>query len=84
MQRLLLRTIFLIAIFFSFFTLHAQEDTTKPTSVDPNLLALENARIPKEYVIAGISLTGVHYLDTSIVLSIANMQVGDKVLMPGG
>src|SRR4030095_4567971 len=84
MQRLLLRTIFLIATFFSFFTLHAQEDTTKPTSVDPNLLALENARIPKEYVIAGISLTGVHYLDTSIVLSIANMQVGDKVLMPGG
>ena len=64
--------------------MHAQEDTTKPTSVDPNLLALENAKIPKEYTIAGIKLTGAHYLDTSIVLSIAGIQVGDKVLVPGG
>jgi len=85
MQRLLLRaTIFLAATFFSLSSLFAQEDTTKPTSVDPNLLALENAKIPKEYTIAGITLAGVHYLDTSIVMSIANMQVGDKVLIPGG
>ncbi|HZJ60056.1 MAG TPA: POTRA domain-containing protein [Chitinophagaceae bacterium] len=59
-------------------------DTTRPTSVDPNLLALENAKIAKEYTIAGIKLTGAHYLDTSIVLSIASIQVGDKVLVPGG
>ncbi len=85
MQRLLLRAgILLIAFIFSFPGLYAQEDTTKPTSVDPNLLALENAKIPKEYVIAGISLTGVHYLDTAIVMSIANIQVSDKVLIPGG
>src|SRR5438477_3915443 len=85
MQRPLLRaTIFLAAIFFSLSSLFAQEDTTKPTSVDPNLLALENAKIPKEYTIAGITLAGVHYLDTSIVMSIANMQVGDKVLIPSG
>jgi outer membrane protein insertion porin family len=64
--------------------LHAQEDTTKPTSVDPNLVALENAKIAKEYIIAGIKLTGAHYLDTAIVLSIASIQVGDKVLVPGG
>ena len=85
MQRLLLRTILLLIVsFFTSFVLHAQEDTTKPTSVDPNLLTLENARIPKEYTIAAINLTGVHYLDTAIVLSIANIQVGDKVLIPGG
>src|SRR6266508_5342830 len=84
MQRLLLRaSIFLAATILSFFV-HAQEDTTKPTSVDPNLLALENAKIPKEYIIAGIALTGVHFLDTSIVLSIANIQMGDKALIPGG
>ena len=74
----------MIVIIFSVSTLHAQEDTTRPTSVDPALLALENARIPKEYTIAGIKLTGVHYLDTAIVMSISNIQVGDKVLIPGG
>ncbi|HMG68808.1 MAG TPA: POTRA domain-containing protein, partial [Chitinophagaceae bacterium] len=84
MQRLFLRTTILIAILFSVSILHAQDDTSKPTSVDPNLLALENAKIPKEYTIAGITLAGVHYLDTSIVLSIANIQIGDKVLIPGG
>src|ERR1043165_6648207 len=84
MQRYLFRTVFLITPLFSVFILHAQEDTTKPTSVDPNLLALENAKIPKEYTISGISLSGVHFLDTAIVLSIANIQIGDKVLMPGG
>src|SRR5437762_3105552 len=85
MQRLLLRvSIILTAAIFSFPALYAQEDTTKPTSVDPNLLALENAKIPKEYIISGISLTDVHFLDTAIVLSIANIQVGDKVVMPGG
>src|ERR1044072_4224246 len=84
MQRYLFRTVFLITPLFSVFILHAQEDTTKPTSVDPNLLALQNAKIAKEYTIAGIMLTGVHYLDTSIVLSIASIQVGDKVLYPGG
>src|SRR5215469_1952598 len=84
MQRLFLRTIVLLSFLFSVSLLHAQEDTTKPTSLDPNLLALENAKIPKEYIISAINLTGVHFLDTAIVLSFANIQVGDKVLIPGG
>jgi outer membrane protein insertion porin family len=85
MQRPLLRLIvFSVAFILSLSVLHAQEDTTHPTSVDPNLIALENAKVPKEFTISGITLTGVKFLDTSIVLSIANIQVGDKVLIPGG
>jgi outer membrane protein insertion porin family len=84
MQRFLLRTVSLsIVCLFSIFSVYAQ-DTTKPTSVDPKLIDIQNARIPKEYTIAGIKLTGVHFLDTAIVLSIANIQVGDKVILPGG
>src|SRR4051812_29900328 len=85
MQRILLRPGIFLAVLFIASNLYAQvPDTSKPVSVDPNLLALENARIPKEYTIAGISLNGVRFLDTSIVMSIANIQVGDKVLLPGG
>ena len=58
----------------SVMTVSAQE----PTSVDPKLLEFENARIPKEYTIASISITGIKHLDTAIVLSISGMQVGDK------
>ncbi len=59
--------------------LNAQE----PTAVDPKLLEFENARIPKEYTIASIAITGIHHLDTAIVLSISGMQVGDKFMHPG-
>jgi outer membrane protein insertion porin family len=84
MRQFLLRiSVFLIAVFASVLTVHAQEDTSKPTSVDPDLLSLENARIPKEYIVAGIAITGIHHLDTSIVLSISGIQVGDKITIPG-
>ncbi len=59
-------------------------DTSKPTSVDPELLALENAKIPKEYTVRSIKIVGINYLDTSIVQSISGIQVGDKIMMPGG
>ncbi|MBS1919960.1 MAG: outer membrane protein assembly factor [Bacteroidetes bacterium] len=63
-------------------SLHAQ-DTTRPTSIDPKLLAWENAKIVKEYTIAGIDISGVRHLDTAIVLSISSLQVGDKFNHPG-
>src|SRR4028119_1148010 len=60
------------------------QDTTKPTSVDPELEAIENARVPKEYTIRSIKVTGLNYLDSSIVRSISGIQVGDKMMLPGG
>ena len=84
MQLILRRlSVSLLAAVLSVLTLHAQTDTTKPTSLDPKLIEWINARIPKEYTIAGISITGIRYLDTSIVYSIANLQSGDKFMHPG-
>ncbi|MCX8020442.1 MAG: outer membrane protein assembly factor [Chitinophagaceae bacterium] len=65
-------------------TVAAQEpDTSRPLSIDPKLLEWNKARIPKEYSIASIQVTGVLYLDTSIILSIANLYPGDKFTHPG-
>lgn len=84
MSRIFRITITLIILFLSGITLYAQEqDTTKPTSVDPKLLEWQNARIPKEYAIASINITGIKHLDTAIVLSIAGLQPGDKFMHPG-
>lgn len=70
--------------FLSVITLCAQDaDTTKPTSLDPKLLEWKNARVPKEYTIAGVNITGIRFLDSSIVYSIANLQPGDKFMHPG-
>jgi outer membrane protein insertion porin family len=65
-------------------TAGAQEaDTTSPVSVDPELLALQNARVPKEYTIGNLVVTGANFLDTGIVVSISGMQPGDKLMIPG-
>lgn len=86
MQRFLQRfgITFLFAV-LSTLTVMAQEvpDTSNPTSVDPKLLDWTNARIAKEYTIGGVNITGIRYLDTSIVYSIANLQPGDKFVHPG-
>src|SRR5579875_1882358 len=83
MQRFLPRLIILISCVFFMAATAAAQDTTHPTSVDPNLLALQNARIPKEYTIGSIKVTGISHLDTSIVLSVSGLQVGDKITIPG-
>ncbi len=85
MQRFLLRIgAFLTIVLLSTVNVQAQEDTTKPpTSVDPRLLEWKNAKIVKEYTIAAISISGIRHLDTSIVLSVSGLQVGDKFMHPG-
>ncbi len=45
-------------------------DTTHPVSVDPELLAIGESKTPKEYVIAGIKITGTKYLDESLLISV--------------
>ncbi|HJS55717.1 MAG TPA: POTRA domain-containing protein [Chitinophagaceae bacterium] len=87
MQRILRRICLLLTVVLtSLIGVYSQEpvDTTKPTSVDPNLIAWRDATRPKEYTISKIKITGVFFLDSAIVASIAGLQVGDKILHPGG
>src|SRR5687767_15457113 len=85
MQRFLFRFCVLLAVILTSFSLIAQEpDTLKPTSVDPSLLEWQNATRPKEYNLTAIRTSGVTFLDTAIVVSISGLQVGDKILHPGG
>ncbi len=74
-------------IFFSLFLagqLHAQQTDTVPASIDPELLQLANSTVPKEYTIGGVKITGTKYLDEQLLLSIAAINVGDRVVIPGG
>jgi outer membrane protein insertion porin family len=38
---------------------------------------------PKEYVVAGIDVQGIRYLDTQVLLQISGLNVGDKIMVPG-
>ena len=60
------------------------QDTSRVTSIDPDLLNINSAKVPREYTIRSINVTGINTLDSGIVQSISGMQVGDKVMLPGG
>ncbi|MFN5134870.1 MAG: outer membrane protein assembly factor [Chitinophagaceae bacterium] len=59
-------------------------DTTQPLSVDPELEAIFKSPTPKEYTIAGITVTGSKTFDSALLVSIAGIGIGDKVYLPGG
>jgi outer membrane protein insertion porin family len=81
MQRYL--SLLLVPIFCALSFISFSQDSSKVTSVDPDLLALQNAKVAKEYTIRSIKVTGLTSLDTSIVLSISALQVGQKITIPG-
>ncbi len=74
----------LLCLSVSAATFAQQPDTTKPTSVDPDLVAIPQSKSPKEYNVAGITFTGTKAYDQSLLLSISGLTVGDKILFPGG
>jgi outer membrane protein insertion porin family len=82
MQRVYQNILLILPIFFASVQSFAQIDTI-PTSVDPLLQGIYNLKSPKEYNIAGISVTGTMAFDQNLIISISGLAVGDKVTIPG-
>ena len=63
----------------------AQERDTIPAADQPVglNLPLGNAQ-PQQYEIADITVSGTQYLDKSLLVSLSGLNVGDKVVYPGG
>ena len=81
MQRIY-KGFFIATILFSSQFVSAQNDTV-PVSVNPVLQDIFNSKFPKEYNIAGITVTGTRGYDANLIISISGLAVGDKVQIPG-
>jgi outer membrane protein insertion porin family len=81
MQRIY-KGFFIVTILFSSQFVSAQNDTV-PVSVNPVLQEIFNSKVPKEYTIAGITVTGTKAFDANLIISISGLAVGDKVQIPG-
>jgi len=57
---------------------------TAITSIDADLINLFNQKTPKKYKISGITVTGNRFFDENLLISIANLSVGDEITIPGG
>ncbi len=64
-----------------------QQDTiTEPpvTSLDADLLNIFNQKNPHKYKVAGIKVSGNKFFDEALLISIASINVGDEIVIPGG
>ena len=52
-------------------------------SINADLLNIFNQKPPKKYKIASVKVTGNRYFDETLLVSIANLSVGDEITIPG-
>ena len=85
MYRIYQNFLLIVIIFFVGNRSFAQvlPDTSHPVSVNPELMEILNAKTPKPYTIAGITVTGNKGFDGNLIISISGLAVGDKVQLPG-
>lgn len=82
MQRIYQNFLYIVFLLFTCQTASAQNDSL-PKSINPQLLEIFNSKLPKEYTIAGITVTGCKSFDPNLIISISGLSVGDKVQIPG-
>ena len=65
---------------------YSQDKTsdTTITSIEADLVNILNQKVPKKYKIAAITVVGNKYFDENLLLSIASINVGDEITIPGG
>lgn len=62
----------------------ATDTTGEASSIDVNLENLFSQKTPHRYKVANIIVTGNNYFDQALLISIANINIGDEVVIPGG
>ena len=83
MHRIYQNLLFIAVFILTSQRIYAQIPDSNTVSVNPALQEIYNSRIPKEYTIAGITVTGAKAFDQNLIISISGLAVGDKVQIPG-
>lgn len=83
--------LFLLLIAACWFTGHVSAQVTpppaeqgQPASIDVNLENIFNQKVPRKYKVAKVTVSGNQYFDAALLTSIANINVGDEITIPGG
>ena len=68
-------------------SLSAQSQSSKDTtitSVDADLINIFNQKAQKTYKVASVKVVGNKFFDENLLISIANINIGDDIKIPGG
>jgi outer membrane protein insertion porin family len=61
------------------------QDTTEPvTNISADLMNIFEQKTPQKYKVAAITVSGNRFFDEALLLSIAGINVGDEIVIPGG
>ncbi len=85
MQKVFKLSLFaLVVLLFTKPAFAQQTSDTTIRSIDADLINLFNQKTPKKYRIASIKVVGNRFFDENLLISIANLNIGDEVTIPGG
>ncbi|MEN9686468.1 MAG: hypothetical protein RLZZ28_2254, partial [Bacteroidota bacterium] len=57
---------------------------TSITSIDADLLNIFTQKVPRKYKVNAVKVVGNRFFDENLLVSIANINVGDDIMIPGG
>ena len=69
------------------FSARSQQTTgsdTTITSIEADLINIFNQKTPKKYKVASVKVIGNKFFDENLLISIANINIGDEIAIPGG
>ncbi len=87
MQKVYQFLVFSLVLSLVGFSAKSQEKTstdTTITSIDADLLNIFNQKTPKKYKVTAVKVTGNKFFDENLLISIANINIGDEIAIPGG
>ncbi len=62
----------------------SQQPDTTITNIEVDLVNLFNQKVSRKYKVAAVKVTGNRFFDENLLLSIANINVGDEISIPDG
>jgi outer membrane protein insertion porin family len=74
----------LCLLIFAVSAFSQENSDTSINNIDAELINLFNQKVSKKYKIAGIKVTGNRFFDENLLISIANINIGDEISIPGG
>ncbi len=88
MQKLYKYLVLSLVILIVSFSARSQSSTnsndTTITSIDADLMNIFNQKTQKSYKVANVKVVGNRFFDENLLISIANINVGDEIKIPGG
>jgi len=79
----MLRKVTFFCIFLSVFLFRGVRAQETEPAVDYSSYPVMDYSNPQEYIIGGVKITGVRFIDTQVLISMSGLEIGRRITVPG-